>query len=206
MIPYRYPFAEEFKHSLPDRNGSVGRYEYIGNDACTCSRFIDVYELCMEEVRMRISIGNDHCGFPLKQTVLDLLEALGHEVIDHGCHSEDPVDFPDIVEGVCRSIQEQEADRGLLLCGSGIGACMAANKMQGIRAALNHDIHCAHQSVEHDDANVMCIGAKIVGPWLAADLIQAFLEAEFFNHDPDRVRRVDKLNRMDANLGSVCVR
>ena len=146
---------------------------------------------------MRVSLGNDHCGYSLKAHVLDLLSRMDIDVVDHGCHSETPVDFPDIVGAVCRTVTEGNAERGLLLCGSGIGACIAANKMSGIRAALIHDIHCAHQSVEHDDANVMCLGARIVGDWLAADLIEAFLKAEFLSDDPDRVRRVRKIAELE---------
>ncbi len=147
---------------------------------------------------MRVSLGNDHCGYPLKAAVRELLEQLEIDVIDHGCHSEEPVDFPDVVRAVCGSVVGGDAQRGLLLCGSGIGACIAANKINGIRAALIHDVHCAHQSVEHDDANVMCLGAKIVGEWLATDLVRAFLNAEFLVDDPDRVRRVKKIGEMEG--------
>lgn len=145
---------------------------------------------------MRIVIGSDHAGWRLKPTVLEILKARGHDVIDVGSHDEKPVDFPDITGQVCRHVVEGQADRGLLVCGTGVGASIAANKVAGIRAAVCHDVHSAHQSVEHDDVNVMCIGAQIVGPWLAADLVDSFLGAQF-NATEDHVRRVAKLHDMD---------
>lgn len=145
---------------------------------------------------MRIVIGSDHAGWRLKPTVLEILKARGHDVIDVGSHDEKPVDFPDITGQVCRHVVEGRADRGLLVCGTGVGASIAANKVAGIRAAVCHDVHSAHQSVEHDDVNVMCIGAQIVGPWLAADLVDSFLGAQF-NATEDHVRRVAKLHDMD---------
>jgi ribose 5-phosphate isomerase B len=141
---------------------------------------------------MRIALAADHAGYPLKAPVADALLAWGHDVVDHGTHTGQPVDFPDIVLPVCRDVSEGVAERGLLLCGTGIGACMAANKVPGIRAALCHDIHSAHQSVEHDDANVMCLGAKIVGEWLALDLIRVFLDARFAGEEHYQ-RRIAKL-------------
>ena len=148
---------------------------------------------------MRIVIGSDHAGFPLKADVLAFLRSLGHEVADGGSHTPEPVDFPDIARAVCGSIREGKADRGLMVCGTGVGAAIAANKVRGIRAAVCHDIHSAHQSVEHDDVNVMCIGAQIVGPWLARDLVAAFLAAKFEVGDEDYARRVKKLHAMEDN-------
>jgi ribose 5-phosphate isomerase B len=145
---------------------------------------------------MRLVIGSDHAGFGLKAAVLDHLKALGHEVIDVGSYDPDPVDFPDVARKVAAAITGGEAERGLMVCGTGVGASIAANKMKGIRAAVCHDIHSAHQAVEHDDVNVMCIGAQIVGPWLAKDLISAYLDAEF-STDEDFRRRVEKLHEMD---------
>lgn len=146
---------------------------------------------------MRIVIGSDHAGFPLKADVLTFIRSLGHEVADVGSHTPEPVDFPDIARAVCGSIREGRADRGLMVCGTGVGAAIAANKVRGIRAAVCHDIHSAHQSVEHDDVNVMCIGAQIVGPWLARDLVAAFLAAKFEAADEDYARRVQKLHAME---------
>lgn len=146
---------------------------------------------------MRIVIGSDHAGFPLKATVVDHIRKLGHEVEDVGSHDDKPVDFPDIAQLVTGAVADGRAARGLLVCGTGVGASIAANKVRGIRAAVCHDIHSAHQCVEHDDVNVMCIGAQIVGPWLALDLIDSYLKAEF-STDEDFRRRVEKLHRMDA--------
>jgi ribose 5-phosphate isomerase B len=148
---------------------------------------------------MKIVIGSDHAGFPLKGEVLAHLRALGHEIEDVGSFTPDPVDFPDIARAVCVTVRDGKAARGLLVCGTGVGASIAANKMRGIRAAVCHDVHSAHQSVEHDDVNVMCIGAQIVGPWLARDLVTAFLAAEFERNE-DHLRRVQKLHDMDAGL------
>ncbi|KMO35350.1 ribose 5-phosphate isomerase [Methylobacterium variabile] len=146
---------------------------------------------------MRLVIGSDHAGWMLKGAVVDHVRALGHEVIDVGSFDDQPVDFPDIAREVARKVTSGEADRGLMVCGTGVGASIAANKMKGIRAAVCHDIHSAHQCVEHDDVNVMCIGAQIVGPWLAKDLIASYLQAEF-STDADFRRRVEKLHAMDA--------
>ena len=145
---------------------------------------------------MRIVIGSDHAGWMLKPKVLEILKARGHDVVDVGSFDDKPVDFPDITGQVCRHVVKGQADRGLLVCGTGVGASIAANKVAGIRAAVCHDVHSAHQSVEHDDVNVMCIGAQIVGPWLAADLVDSILGAQF-NATEDHVRRVAKLHDMD---------
>ncbi len=145
---------------------------------------------------MRLVLGSDHAGFPLKTTVLDHLQRLGHEVRDVGSYDDKPVDFPEIAQAVTRAVNDGSAERGLLVCGTGVGASIAANKVKGIRAAVGHDVHSAHQCVEHDDVNVLCIGAQIVGPWLALDLIDAFLAAEF-STDEDFRRRVAMLHDMD---------
>jgi ribose 5-phosphate isomerase B len=146
---------------------------------------------------MRLVIGSDHAGWTLKKTVIEHVRSLGHEIIDAGSFDEKPVDFPDIARAVAQKVTSGEAERGIMVCGTGVGASIAANKMKGIRAAVCHDIHSAHQSVEHDDVNVMCIGAQIVGPWLAQDLISSYLEATF-STDEDFRRRVEKLHAMDA--------
>ncbi|KAA3506408.1 ribose 5-phosphate isomerase B [Agrobacterium vitis] len=145
---------------------------------------------------MNIVIGSDHAGFPLKADVIAVLEELGHVVEDIGSFTQEPVDFPDIAGLLCKKVRDGAAERGILVCGTGVGAAIAANKVNGIRAAVCHDVHSAHQSVEHDDVNVMCIGAKIVGPWLARDLVVAYLEAEF-DRNEDFVRRVEKLTAME---------
>ena len=145
---------------------------------------------------MRLVIGGDHAGFPLKGPVVETLRSWGHDVTDVGTDSTDPVDFPDIAELVCETVRKGEAERGIMVCGTGVGAAIAANKFRGIRAALCHDVYSAHQSVEHDDVNVLCIGAQIVGDKLAFDLLRAFLEAE---HSPDEEfrRRVAKLTELE---------
>ena len=144
---------------------------------------------------MRLVVGSDHAGWSLKQTVIDHVRRLGHEVVDVGSFDDKPVDFPDIARAVAKKVVSGEAARGLMVCGTGVGASIAANKIKGIRAAVCHDVHSAHQSVEHDDVNVMCIGAQIVGPWLAKDLISSYLAAEF-STDEDFRRRVEKLHIM----------
>ena len=145
---------------------------------------------------MRLVVGGDHAGFPLKGPVVETLRSWGHDVTDVGTDSTDPVDFPDIAELVCETVRKGDAERGIMVCGTGVGAAIAANKFRGIRAALCHDVYSAHQSVEHDDVNVLCIGAQIVGDKLAFDLLRAFLEAE---HSPDEEfrRRVAKLTELE---------
>ncbi|PSC04163.1 ribose 5-phosphate isomerase B [Alsobacter soli] len=146
---------------------------------------------------MRVVIGSDHAGWILKKTVIEEVRTLGHEVEDVGSFDDKPVDFPDIARQLTGKLKAGQADRGIMVCGTGVGASIAANKIKGIRAAVCHDVHSAHQSVEHDDVNVMCIGAQIVGPWLARDLVSAYLKAEF-STDEDCRRRVEKLHALDA--------
>lgn len=147
---------------------------------------------------MKIVVGSDHAGFPLKAEIISQLKELGHEVEDVGSFDPLPVDFPDVARLVCDKVNSKAAERGLLVCGTGVGAAIAANKIRGIRAAVCHDVHSAHQCVEHDDVNVMCIGAQIVGPWLARDLVAAYLSAEF-DRNEDFVRRVEKLAQLEQS-------
>jgi ribose 5-phosphate isomerase B len=149
-------------------------------------------------VRVRVVIGSDHAGFPLKQPLIAHLSGCGHDVVDVGSFDPGPVDFPDIAGALTGKILSGEAERGIMVCGTGVGAAIAANKVRGIRAGVLHDWHCAHQAVEHDDVNVMCLGAQIVGLWLARDLIDAYLSARF-SDDPDFRRRVAKLSAMEAS-------
>lgn len=148
---------------------------------------------------MKIVIGSDHAGFHLKGELAAFLKSGGHEVEDIGSFSPDAVDFPDIARTLCAAVKSGANERGILVCGTGVGASIAANKIRGIRAAVGHDVHSAHQAVEHDNVNVLCIGAQIVGPWLARDLITAFLNAEF-EPTEDFVRRVEKLHEMERDL------
>ena len=149
---------------------------------------------------MKIAVGFDHAGFPLKKSVLDAIRDAGHEPIDLGTDSAEPVDFPDYSEKVGRAVQGGEAERGILVCGSGVGACIAANKLKGIFASICHDTYSAAQGVRHDDMNVLCLGGRVVGPELATALIKAFLEARYIGNDPggERLaRRVEKIHKMD---------
>ncbi len=141
---------------------------------------------------MKIAIAADHGGFPLKAPIVEMLRAAGHEVSDLGTHSTEAVDYPDYAEAVGRAVQNGQAERGIILCGSGVGACVAANKLRGIRAGLCHDTYSAHQSVEHDDVNVLCLGARIIGVELALEVVRAFVEARFSNEERHR-RRLDKI-------------
>jgi ribose 5-phosphate isomerase B len=149
---------------------------------------------------MKIAVGFDHAGFPLKETVLKAVESAGHEPIDIGTNSVEPVDFPDITEKVGRAVQSGEAERGILVCGSGIGACIAANKMKGVYASICHDTYSAAQGVLHDDMNVLCLGGRVIGPELAKALIPAFLNAHYLGNDSggERLaRRVNKIHKME---------
>ncbi len=148
---------------------------------------------------MRVAIGADHAGFEMKRALGDHLRQLGHEVLDLGTNGREPVDYPDYAEAVGRAIIEGRADRGLLVCGSGVGACVAANKLPGIRAGLCHDTYSAHQGVEHDDMNVLVLGSRVIGPALARELAAIFLKASFSGHERYR-RRLDKVAALEAGL------
>jgi ribose 5-phosphate isomerase B len=141
---------------------------------------------------MRFAIAADHAGFPLKAAIVDLLRVEGHELIDLGTHNVEPVDYPDYAEAVGRALQDGRAERGIILCGSGIGASVAANKLRGIRAGVCHDTYSAHQCVEHDDVNVLCLGARVVGVELAREIVQAFAKARFSGAERHQ-QRLDKV-------------
>jgi ribose 5-phosphate isomerase B len=145
---------------------------------------------------MRFACGFDHAGFPLKQTVLDSLRDGGHEVLDLGVDSDDPVDYPDVAEAVGEAVRDGRAERGVLVCGSGAGVAVAANKMAGIRAAAANDTYTAHQAVEHDDVNVLCLAARVIGPALAADILHAYAGASFTGKERYR-RRLEKVNAIE---------
>ena len=149
---------------------------------------------------MRIAIGADHAGFELKQQIAAELRELGHEVLDLGTHSTDPVDYPDFAEAVGGALREGRAERGIVICGSGVGASVAANKIPGIRAGLCHDTYSAHQGVEHDDMNVLVMGARVIGPALARDLVRAYLGAKFTGEDRHR-KRLAKIQALEARAG-----
>jgi ribose 5-phosphate isomerase B len=141
---------------------------------------------------MRIVVGADHRGFQLKNAIADYLRAQGHDVVDVGTNSADSVDYPDIALDLGRKIIEGEAERGILVCGSGVGACVAVNKLLGIRAAITHDTYSAHQGVEHDDMNVICLGSHVIGVDAAMEVVKAFIAAEF-DAQERYVRRLDKV-------------
>lgn len=145
---------------------------------------------------MRIAVGCDHAGFPLKAAAVAELKRLGHQVIDLGTHSDDPVDYPDFAQAVGEAIMRGEAERGLLLCGSGVGASVAANKIPGVRAATCHDTYSARQGVEDDDMNVLCLGARIIGPELALTVIRVWEGATFSNVERHK-RRLDKVKAIE---------
>jgi len=148
---------------------------------------------------MRIVIGADHAGFELKQMLVAHLRELGHDVEDVGTQSADPVDYPDYAEAVADALLQGRAERGILICGSGVGASVAANKVPGIRAGLCHDTYSARQGVEHDDLNVLVLGARVIGPELAKELVRAFLNARFSGEERHR-RRLEKLRQLEARF------
>ena len=150
---------------------------------------------------MRIAVGADHAGYPLKSPIVELLEGLSHEVVDVGAHALDPSDdYPDLTKALAERVAAQESERGVMLCGSGVGASVAANKVRGVRASVCHDTYSAHQGVEHDDMNVLCLGARIVGEEVAKELVTAFVEAQFSGEERHR-RRLDKVLAMEEELG-----
>jgi ribose 5-phosphate isomerase B len=149
---------------------------------------------------MRIAVAFDHRGVQLRDTVLATISELGHEIDDLGTDSPTPrIDYPDKAREVGEAILGGEAERGILVCGSGVGASVAACKLPGIRAAICHDVYSAHQGVEHDDMNVLCLGSEVVGPSLAADLIRAFLRAEF-NGGERYLKRLQKIEDMERAM------
>lgn len=148
-------------------------------------------------IPMKLVIGADHAGFPMKSVVIDMLKFWGHTVTDRGTFSPEPVDFPDIAKLVCEDVRSGRAERGIMVCGTGVGACIASNKMRGIRAALCHDAYSAGQSVEHDDVNVLCMGAWVIGPKTMEQVLAAFLTARFSTEEQFR-RRVQKLEQLDT--------
>ena len=150
---------------------------------------------------MKIAVAVDHAGFPLKQMVIDTVIAEGEEVIDLGTDSTQSVDYPDFAEKIGRVIQNGEVERGILVCGSGVGACIAANKLKGVYAGICHDTYSAHQGVEHDDMNVLCLGSRIVGSELAKEIIKSFLVARFSGEER-HVRRVEKMRKIEGEFNS----
>src|SRR5215472_3818400 len=151
---------------------------------------------------MKIVIGSDHAGYALKVAIGEELRALKHEVLDVGAYDDKPSDYPDFAEKVGRAVLDGKAGRGVLICGSGVGASVAANKLRGIRAGLCHDTYSAHQGVEHDDMNVLVLGSRVVGVALAKDLVLAFLGAKFTNEER-HLRRLGKVKALEDKFGSL---
>jgi len=149
---------------------------------------------------MRIAVGNDHGGLPLRETVLSSIEQSGNELLDFGTNSPESVDYPDFAEKVSRAILSGNADRGIIICGSGVGACIAANKFKGIYAAVCHDTYTAHQGVEHDNMNVLCLGGRVIGSEIAREIVRAFLSAAFINSG-NYLRRVNKVRKIENQNG-----
>jgi len=148
---------------------------------------------------MRIVLGSDHAGFEMKQDLVSFVRKLGHEVLDVGTDSTAPVDYPDYAEAVGQAMRSQQAERGILICGSGVGASIAANKIPGVRAGLCHDCYSAHQGVEHDAMNVLVLGSRIIAAELAHDLVQRFLSAQF-THEERHVRRLAKVDKLEQRF------
>lgn len=146
---------------------------------------------------MKIAIASDHAGFPLKEEVRDYVRKLGHEVEDLGAYNTEPSDYPDFALLVGKALIAGTVERGILICGSGVGVCVAANKMPGVRAGMCHDTYSAHQGVEHDEMNVLVLGARIIGPALAYECVDAYLKANFVASEPRFVRRLNKVKAIE---------
>jgi ribose 5-phosphate isomerase B len=149
---------------------------------------------------MIVAIGFDHAGFPLRERLLPLIASQGHEVIDLGTDNAEPIDYPDKALEVGRAVAEGRAERGILVCGSGAGVSVAASKIRGVRASTIHDTYTAHQGVEHDDVNVLCLGGRVIGPEVAAEIVTAFLSAEI-SYEERHVRRRAKVAEIERTGG-----
>lgn len=149
---------------------------------------------------MKIAIGSDHGGFRLKDEIVKVIEKLGHQVTDYGCTCDDSVDYPDYASKVCDKVVSGEADRGILVCGTGIGMSIAANKIPGVRCALVHDVFSAKATREHNDTNVLAMGERVIGPGLAAEIVEVWLTTEFSNEERhvNRIRKVTSLEESQS--------
>lgn len=148
---------------------------------------------------MRVAVAADHGGFPLKSLVIETIQKAGHEALDMGTNGPASVDYPDYSEKAGLALQRGEVDRAVLLCGSGVGVCIAANKIQGVYAAICHDTYTAHQGVEHDNMNAVCIGARVIGPELAVEIVRSFLSARFTD-EARFIRRAEKVKRLEEQF------
>lgn len=149
---------------------------------------------------MKIAVGADHAGYDLKETIAAELTELGYEVVDVGTYSTDPVDYPDFAAALGRAVLDGRAERGILICGSGAGASIAVNKLKGIRATVAHDAYTAHQAVEHDDINVLTLGARVIGVAQASELVRSFIGAEFSGEER-HLRRLNKVLALEDEFG-----
>jgi ribose 5-phosphate isomerase B len=146
---------------------------------------------------VKLVIGSDHAGFPLKEEVRAFLTKAGHEVVDLGAYNTEPSDYPDFAEKVGEAVRRGEAERGIVLCGSGVGVCIAANKIPGVRAGICHDTYSAHQGVEHDDMNVLVMGARIIGTAVALEIVTAYVNAKFSATEERFLRRFHKVQAIE---------
>jgi len=151
---------------------------------------------------MKIAVACDHAGFPLKDEIIAAIQETGNEAIDLGTYSQEPVDYPDYAEKAGRAILQGQAERAILLCGSGVGAAIAANKIKGVYACICHDTYSAHQGVEHDNMNVLCLGGRIIGGELAKELVKAFLNARFTGEERHK-RRTGKIVALESHFGQL---
>ena len=149
---------------------------------------------------MRVAVGSDHAGYHLREEIIAVLKQEGHDVVDYGTHSTESVDYPDIALGVARAVAGGEADRGVLVCGTGIGTSIVANKVPKVRAALCHDTFSARMTREHNDSNVLCLGARVIGPSLALDILRAWLGG-IFDSEGRHGRRVERIAQIEAECG-----
>lgn len=175
----------------------VTRRSFIGAVAAAPLLTVDAQAASVAQTKWKLVVGCDHAGFPLKGPLVEVLRSWGHTVTDIGVFNTNPVDFPDIAQKLSNEILSGRCQRGIMVCGTGVGASIAVNKIHGMRATLCHDTYCAHQCVEHDNVNVICMGAWIIGPRLAEDIMRTYLNARFDSADPDLRRRVEKLHEME---------
>jgi ribose 5-phosphate isomerase B len=179
------------------KSDGVSRRSFLGGLAAVPIAGADVQAAETSAKKWKLVIASDHFGFPMKGPLIETLQSWGHNVKDIGVYSTAPADFPDIAQKLSDEILSGRCERGIMVCGTGVGAAIAVNKVRGMPAALCHDTYCAHQCVEHDDVNVICMGAWIIGPRLAEDIVRTYLNARFASEDPDLRRRVEKLKEMD---------
>jgi ribose 5-phosphate isomerase B len=179
------------------KDQSITRRSFIGGLAAAQLAVSQAHAEVTGPAKWKLVVGSDHAGFSMKGPVIKTLQSWGHTVTDVGTYNADPVDFPDIAKKLCDEILSGRSQRGVMVCGTGVGASIAVNKVRGMRAALCHDTFCGHQCVEDDDVNVLCMGAWIIGPKLAAEVLNAYLNARFASEDVDLRRRVQKLQEME---------